>query len=59
MLSMFVFSKEKMQVRVFVNETHLDQMLVSQVYQRMSGNDYFGKKGGKEVHSRRENWNSC
>ena len=39
-------------VCVLVNETHLDWMFVSQVYQCMSGNDYFGKKGGA-AHSRR------
>lgn len=33
---------------MFVNETHLDQMLVSQVYRCMSGNDYFAKKGGRQ-----------
>lgn len=41
------------QVRVFVNETHLEQMLVSQVYRCTSGSDYFGKKGGKAAHSGR------
>lgn len=40
-------------VCVFVNETHLDQMFVSQVYQFMSGSDYSGKQGGKAAHSRR------
>lgn len=56
----FVFLKTKKQkeemqkqVRVFVNETHLEQMLVSQVYRCTSGSDYFGKKGGKAAHSGR------
>lgn len=43
----------QIRVRVFVNETHLEQMLVSQVYRCMSGSDYFGKKGGKAAHSGR------
>lgn len=40
-------------MRAPVNETHLDQMLVSQVYRGMSGSDYFAKKGGEAAHSGR------
>lgn len=53
--------KMLMQLRVLGNETHLDRMLVSQVYYCMSGNDYFGWKGveGGTQREVRENWNSC
>lgn len=42
-------------MHMFVNETHLDQMLVSQVYWCMPGNDYIGKKAKAEeaAHSGR------
>lgn len=62
LLYIFVFQRKlKIRVHVFVNETHLDQMLVSQVYRCMSGNDYFAKKGGEGSTQREveENWNSC
>lgn len=51
----FSVFKKKIQIRrlVFVNETHLEQILLSQVYWCVSGNDYFGKRGWWVVHSGR------